>query len=451
MEFSTHQETLKFLARNGFKIIDLEKVARTTEEIDNLIIEIEERRSRLDYGIDGAVIKLNSLKDREKLGSTSKYPRWAAAYKYPPEQVETKLLDIQVNVGRSGKLTPLAILNPVVVDGSTVSKATLHNEDYIAEKDIRIGDMVKVQKAGDVIPEISTVVFDKRPINTEKFMMPLTCPVCGADAVRKTGEAARICVNEDCPAKLKRKLEHFVSRNCMYIDGLGEKNIELFLDLGLINDLADIYLLKNHRDDLLKLPGYGEKSIDKLLEAIESSKNNTMENFLAALGIQFIGANTASLIAEVVPDIDTLMMMTAANLEDIPGVGQASANAIVEYFSNPINLELIEKFRSLGLNFKSYSYKDQASREAESELPWTGLKAVVTGTLENYKRQEAELKLKELGAQVLSSVSKNVNFLLAGENAGSKLDKALNLDIKIINENEFIEALNKPEKFREDL
>ena len=451
MEFSTHQETLKFLARNGFKIIDLEKVARTTEEIDNLIIEIEERRSRLDYGIDGAVIKLNSLKDREKLGSTSKYPRWAAAYKYPPEQVETKLLDIQVNVGRSGKLTPLAILNPVVVDGSTVSKATLHNEDYIAEKDIRIGDMVKVQKAGDVIPEISTVVFDKRPINTEKFMMPLTCPVCGADAVRKTGEAARICVNEDCPAKLKRKLEHFVSRNCMYIDGLGEKNIELFLDLGLINDLADIYLLKNHRDDLLKLPGYGEKSIDKLLEAIESSKNNTMENFLAALGIQFIGANTASLIAEVVPDIDTLMMMTAANLEDIPGVGQASANAIVEYFNNPINLELIEKFRSLGLNFKSYSYKDQASREAESELPWTGLKAVVTGTLENYKRQEAELKLKELGAQVLSSVSKNVNFLLAGENAGSKLDKALNLDIKIINENEFIEALNKPEKFREDL
>ena len=451
MEFSTHQETLKFLARNGFKIIDLEKVARTTEEIDNLIIEIEERRSRLDYGIDGAVIKLNSLKDREKLGSTSKYPRWAAAYKYPPEQVETKLLDIQVNVGRSGKLTPLAILNPVVVDGSTVSKATLHNEDYIAEKDIRIGDMVKVQKAGDVIPEISTVVFDKRPINTEKFMMPLTCPVCGADAVRKTGETARICVNEDCPAKLKRKLEHFVSRNCMYIDGLGEKNIELFLDLGLINDLADIYLLKNHRDDLLKLPGYGEKSIDKLLEAIESSKNNTMENFLAALGIQFIGANTASLIAEVVPDIDTLMMMTAANLEDIPGVGQASANAIVEYFSNPINLELIEKFRSLGLNFKSYSYKDQASREAESELPWTGLKAVVTGTLENYKRQEAELKLKELGAQVLSSISKNVNFLLAGENAGSKLDKALNLDIKIINENEFIEALNKPEKFREDL
>lgn len=451
MEFSTHQETLKFLARNGFKIIDLEKVARTTEEIDNLIIEIEERRSRLDYGIDGAVIKLNSLKDREKLGSTSKYPRWAAAYKYPPEQVETKLLDIQVNVGRSGKLTPLAILNPVVVDGSTVSKATLHNEDYIAEKDIRIGDMVKVQKAGDVIPEISTVVFDKRPINTEKFMMPLTCPVCGADAVRKTGEAARICVNEDCPAKLKRKLEHFVSRNCMYIDGLGEKNIELFLDLGLINDLADIYLLKNHRDDLLKLPGYGEKSIDKLLEAIESSKNNSMENFLAALGIQFIGANTASLIAEVVPDIDTLMMMTAANLEDIPGVGQASANAIVEYFSNPINLELIEKFRSLGLNFKSYSYKDQASREAESELPWTGLKAVVTGTLEKYKRQEAELKLKELGAQVLSSVSKNVNFLLAGENAGSKLDKALNLDIKIINENEFIEALNKPEKFREDL
>lgn len=451
MEFSTHQEALKFLARNGFKIIDLEKVARTTEEIDNLIIEIEERRSGLDYGIDGAVIKVNSLKDREKLGSTSKYPRWAAAYKYPPEQVETKLLDIQVNVGRSGKLTPLAILKPVVVDGSTVSKATLHNEDYIAEKDIRIGDIVKVQKAGDVIPEISTVVFAKRPIDTEKFMMPRTCPVCGADAVRKTGEAARICVNEDCPAKLKRKLEHFVSRNCMYIDGLGEKNIELFLDLGLINDLADIYLLKNHRDDLLKLPGYGEKSIDKLLEAIESSKNNTMENFLAALGIQFIGANTASLIAEVVPDIDTLMMMTAANLEDIPGVGQASANAIVEYFSNPINLELIEKFRSLGLNFKSYSYKDQASREAESELPWTGLKAVVTGTLENYKRQEAELKLKELGAQVLSSISKNVNFLLAGENAGSKLDKALNLDIKIINENEFIEALNKPEKFREDL
>lgn len=451
MEFSTHQEALKFLSRNGFKIIDLEKVARTTEEIDNLIIEIEERRSGLDYGIDGAVIKVNSLKDREKLGSTSKYPRWAAAYKYPPEQVETKLLDIQVNVGRSGKLTPLAILNPVVVDGSTVSKATLHNEDYIAEKDIRIGDIVKVQKAGDVIPEISTVVFTKRPIDTDKFMMPLTCPVCGAEAVRKAGEAARICVNEDCPAKLKRKLEHFVSRNCMNIDGLGEKNIELFLELGLINDLADIYLLRNHRDDLLKLPGYGEKSIDKLLEAIESSKNNSMENFLAALGIQFIGANTASLIAEVVPDIDTLMMMTAASLEDIPGVGQASANAVVEYFSNSINQELIEKFRDLGLNFKSFNYKDQASREAEAELPWSGLKAVVTGTLENYKRQEAELKLKELGAQVLSSVSKNVNFLLAGENAGSKLDKASNLDIKIINENEFIEALNKPEKFREEI
>lgn len=451
MEFSTHQEALRFLARNGFKIIDLERVAKTTEEIDNLIIEIEERRSELDYGIDGAVIKLNSLRDREKLGSTSKYPRWAAAYKYPPEQVETEVLDIQVNVGRSGKLTPLAILKPVVVDGSTVSKATLHNGDYIAEKDIRIGDIVKVQKAGDVIPEISTVVLTKRPENTEKFMMPQICPVCGADAIRKPSEVARVCVNVDCPAKLKRKLEHFVSRNCMNIDGLGEKNIELFLDLGLINDLADIYLLKNHRDDLLKLPGYGEKSVDKLLQAIELSKDNPMENFLAALGIQFIGSNTADLIAEEVPDLDKLKVMSADELESIPGIGQASANAIVEYFADPINQSLIEKFRELGLNFKSNRYKDSASREAADKLPWSGLKAVVTGTLENYKRQEAEAKLKQLGAQVVSAVSKNVNFILVGENAGSKLDKALELNLKIINEQEFIQAINEPDKFREDI
>lgn len=451
MEFSTHQEALRFLAKNGFKIIDLERVAKTTEEIDNLIIEIEERRSELDYGIDGAVIKLNSLRDREKLGSTSKYPRWAAAYKYPPEQVETEVLDIQVNVGRSGKLTPLAILKPVVVDGSTVSKATLHNEDYISEKDIRIGDIVKVQKAGDVIPEISTVVLTKRPENTEKFMMPQICPVCGADAIRKPGEVARVCVNVDCPAKLKRKLEHFVSRNCMNIDGLGEKNIELFLDLGLINDLADIYLLKNHRDDLLKLPGYGEKSVNKLLQAIELSKDNPMENFLAALGIQFIGSNTADLIADEVPDLDKLKVMSADELESIPGIGQASANAIVEYFADPINQSLIEKFRELGLNFKSNRYKDSASREAADKLPWSGLKAVVTGTLENYKRQEAEAKLKQLGAQVVSAVSKNVNFILVGENAGSKLDKALELNLKIINEQEFIQAINEPDKFREDI
>ncbi len=451
MEFSTHQEALRFLAKNGFKIIDLERVAKTTEEIDNLIIEIEERRSELDYGIDGAVIKLNSLRDREKLGSTSKYPRWAAAYKYPPEQVETKVLDIQVNVGRSGKLTPLAILQPVVVDGSTVSKATLHNEDYIAEKDIRIGDIVKVQKAGDVIPEISTVVLTKRPEDTEKFMMPQICPVCGADAMRKTGEVARVCVNDDCPAKLKRKLEHFVSRNCMNIDGLGERNIELFLELGLVNDLADIYLLKNHRDDLLKIPGYGEKSIDKLLQAIELSKENSMGNFLAALGIQFIGSNTADLIAEEVPDLDKFKVMSADELESIPGIGQASANAIVEYFADPINQNLIEKFRELGLNFKSYNYKDPAKKVVAEKLPWSGLKAVVTGTLENYKRQEAEEKLKNLGVQVVSSVSKNVNFVLVGENAGSKLDKALDLNIKIINEDEFIEAIEDPEKFREDI
>lgn len=451
MEFSTHQEALRFLAKNGFKIIDLERVAKTTEEIDNLIIEIEERRSELDYGIDGAVIKLNSLRDREKLGSTSKYPRWAAAYKYPPEQVETKVLDIQVNVGRSGKLTPLAILQPVVVDGSTVSKATLHNEDYIAEKDIRIGDIVKVQKAGDVIPEISTVVLTKRPEDTEKFMMPQICPVCGADAMRKTGEVARVCVNDDCPAKLKRKLEHFVSRNCMNIDGLGERNIELFLELGLVNDLADIYLLKNHRDDLLKIPGYGEKSIDKLLQAIELSKENSMGNFLAALGIQFIGSNTADLIAEEVPDLDKFKVMSADELESIPGIGQASANAIVEYFADPINQNLIEKFRELGLNFKSYNYKDPAKKVVAEKLPWSGLKAVVTGTLENYKRQETEEKLKNLGVQVVSSVSKNVNFVLVGENAGSKLDKALDLNIKIINEDEFIEAIEDPEKFREDI
>lgn len=451
MEFATHQEALRFLERNGFKIIDLERVAKTTEEIDKLIIEIEERRSGLDYGIDGAVIKLNALKDRDKLGSTSKYPRWAAAYKYPPEQVETKVLDIEVNVGRSGKLTPLAILKPVVVDGSTVSKATLHNEDYISEKDIRIGDIVKVQKAGDVIPEISTVVFAKRPINAEKFKMPNLCPVCGSDAIRKAGEAARVCVNDECPAKLKRKLEHFVSRNCMNIDGLGEKNIELFLDLSLINDLADIYLLKNYRDELLKLPGYGEKSIDKLLQAIELSKDNPMGNFLAALGIQFIGSNTANLIAEKVPNIDKLMVMSADELESIPGVGGTSADAIVKYFANPINRNLIEKFRELGLNFESNNYKDQASREAAAKLPWAGLKSVVTGTLANYKRQEAENKLKELGAQVVSSVSKNINFVLVGENAGSKLDKALDLNLKIINEQEFIEAINEPDKFREDI
>lgn len=449
VEFSTHYESLEFLRRNGLPLIEAEKPSTDIDELMAEIVAISERRTSLEYGIDGAVVKLNSLADRARLGSTSKYPRWAAAYKYPPEQAETIIEDIEVQVGRTGKLTPLAHLTPVFVDGSTVAKATLHNEDFVKEKDIRIGDTVKIQKAGDIIPEITEVILDKRSDDSVAYVMPEECPVCGSTAVRYQGEAATYCTNQSCPAQVARAIEHFASRSCMEIAGLGERNVEMLLEKGFIEDIADIYLLHEHREDLVELPGYGKKSIDKLLDAIELSKNNSLERLINGLGISFIGTNGSRLLAENVKNLDELMAKSVDDLQAIPGIGDVSADAVFKFFREVHNQELIERLRILGLNFNSNIYID-TSVEVDRGL-WDGMKVVLTGTLNNYTRNEAAKLIEDLGGKINSSVSKNVDFLVAGESAGSKYDKALGLNIRILTEEEFEEALADPANFKASL
>ena len=451
IDFESHYESLEFLKRNGFHIIHASKPTNDVQEVFATIKDIATRRTVLEYGIDGAVIKLDSLSDRIRLGSTSKYPRWAAAYKYPPEQQETKVLSIEVNLGRTGKLTPLAILEPVLVDGSTISRATMHNEDFVKAKDVRVGDTVIIQKAGDIIPEIVEVVLEKRPSQTEKFTMPLTCPVCNSEVERVLGEAATYCINNKCPAQLQRRIEHFVSKNCMDISGLGEKNIELFIAKGFIKDVADIYLLTKHRDELLELPGYGVKSVEKLLEAIEKSKDNSMERLINGLGIKFIGSTASEVLAENVKNIQTLSEMSAADLAKIEGMGQVSATAVEHFFANEENIDLLKKLAELGLNFESRIYRGEKDIQNDSEdALWQELKFVLTGTMETYSRNDAAKLIKELGGKVLTAVSKNVDYLIVGENAGSKLDKAESLNIKVLNEAEFIYALENPKSLIEE-
>lgn len=427
-EISSHIEGLKYLKKLGFKTILNETEFNSIEEAIEKIKEIGEERGSLSFDIDGAVIKINDLKTRALLGSTSKFPKWAVAYKYPPEQKETTLLDITVQVGRTGVLTPLAILEPVHVAGTTVSRATLHNQDYIDEKDIKIGDRVIVQKAGDIIPEILEVKKDKRTGKEMPFKIPEACPVCGAKVVREDGEAAHRCTGASCPAQIMRNIIHFVSRDAMDIDGLGPAIIEQLLENNLIKDASDLYYL--NKDDVASLEKMGQKSAENLLNSLENSKKNPLFKLITALGIRFVGSKASKNLAKKLCSLDKLINADIDELKNIDEIGEIMAKSIVDYFNEPQNLAFIEKLRSAGLNFE-----DEA--EELSDLRFEGMTFVLTGTLEEFTRNQAAEIIESFGGKTSSSVSKKTSIVLAGTEAGSKLDKANALGVKVISEAEF--------------
>ena len=426
--FNSHFEELEYLEKQGFNVNPVRIPCNNIEEVKEAIKKIGEMRESLTYGIDGAVVKIDNLKFREILGSTVKVPRWAVAYKYPPEKKETTVENIICQVGRTGVITPMAILKPVSVAGSTISKTTLHNEDFIKEKDIKIGDTVVIQKAGDVIPEIVEVVKAKRTGKEKEFTMPKVCPVCGAEAVREEGESAVRCTGVECPAKLYRNLVHFVSREAMNIDGLGENIINQLLEKKLIQNIADIYTLKF--EDIASLKKNGKKFAQNLIEAIEKSKSNDLYRLITALGIRHVGGKASKILAKKYKSLDNLQKAEQSELQEINDIGEIMANSIVEFFSQEQTKDLIERLKIAGVNTK----------EAEEEIldnRFEGKTFVLTGTLTDFTRKEAEDLIEKHGGKISGSVSKKTDYVLAGEEAGSKLTKARDLGINIISEEEF--------------
>lgn len=432
---STHSESLEYLKSIGFKVSPSYNTVSTIEEAFNEILEIGENRNTLPYEIDGAVVKVNSLEERLLLGSTSKAPRWAVAYKYPAEKKETNLIDITVNVGRTGVLTPNAILTPVKLAGTTVSKATLHNLDYITQKDIRIGDTVIIQKAGDIIPEVLEVVTNKRTGDEIIFEMPDICPVCGSNIEREESESAFRCTGVTCPAKLFRSIVHFVSRDAMNIDGLGPSIVELLLEKKLINNIADLYFLEYKKDILKEIDRMGEKSVENLIHSINSSKSNSLDRLIFGLGIRHIGARSSKLICKKYSDIHEIMNATVEELESIDEIGTKMADSMVEFFKNENTKILIELFEKANVNLTS------ERSENCKEQKFQGLTFVLTGTLSKLKRSDAGKMIEELGGKVSGSVSKKTSYVLAGEDAGSKLKKASDLGVKVLTEDEFLEMI----------
>lgn len=428
----THLEGLRLLRELGFKTILNDKVFPDIKSAFDEIKRIGEERGELAFDIDGAVIKVNDLEKRKLLGSTSKFPKWAIAYKYPPEQKETKLTDIIVQVGRTGAVTPLAVLEPVRLAGSTVSRATLHNQDYIDEKDIRIGDTVVVQKAGDIIPEILEVKKDKRDGGEKIFSMPKTCPVCGALIVREEGEAAFRCSGASCPAQLMRNIIHFVSRNAMDIDGLGPAIIEQLLQRNLISDAADLYYID--AGDVADMDKMGKKSADNLINAINESKKKQLSCLITALGIRFVGEKASKILAKHFKSLDRLIEADTDELVSIDEIGSAMAQSVIDYFSEKQNLEFVEKLRNAGVNFNEET-------DEPKDLRFDGKTFVLTGTLSSFTRSEASKIIESFGGKTSSSVSKKTSFVLAGEEAGSKLDKANSLGVAVISEEEFKEMI----------
>ena len=427
-EFNSHFEELNYLKKLGFNVNPVLIPCNNIPEAIEAIKKIGNERENLTFGIDGAVIKVDDLKLREKMGTTSKVPRWAIAYKYPPEQKETKLKDIVCQVGRTGAITPMAILEPVRVAGSTISKTTLHNEDFIKEKDIRIGDTIVVQKAGDVIPEILEVKKEKRTGTEKVFKMPKVCPVCGAPVVREEGEAVSRCIGIECPAKLVRNIIHFVSRECMNIDGLGDKIIEQLIDKNLIRNIADIYYLTF--DDIASLKKNGKKFAQNLVDAINNSKRNDLYRLIAALGIRHIGVKAAKTLAKKYKTMDNLMNASEESLAMTDDIGEISANSLYEFFKQEQTKDLINKLKEANVNM-------QMLEEEGTDNRFEGMTFVLTGALEKFTRKEASDLIEKHGGKTSSSVSKKTNYVLAGEDAGSKLTKAQNLGVEIITEEQF--------------
>jgi DNA ligase (NAD+) len=446
-EFTSHAQTLDWLAAQGFPVPDY-VVCHTGDEVWEVIRTIGDKRGELPYGIDGAVVKVDNIADREKLGATSKVPRWAIAYKYPPEEKQTKVLDIEVNVGRTGRLTPLAILEPVRLAGTTVSRASLHNQDQINRLDVRIGDTVTVRKAAEIIPEIVGVVKEKRPEGAVSFVIPDKCPVCGAPAAREVTndkEASDIrCTGSNCPAQLARLIVHFASRGAMDIEGLGPAVVDTLMEKGYLRDLADIYYLKDQRDKLVSEAVTGRpnakksdtsKSTDKLLEAIERSKDQDIDRLINGLGIRNVGKHTGGILRNNFPDIHAIANARYEELVQLDGFGEISAKAVMEFFAQPQTKRIIERLEKAGVNMKSKANTNSVDNRFEGQT------FVLTGTLPTMTREEASKLIQAHGGRVTDSVSKKTTYLVAGEEAGSKLAKAQSLGVAVISETELLNML----------
>lgn len=429
-----HSEALNYLDKLGFRTNKERRLVHSIDEVLDYIKEYTEKRESLAYDIDGIVIKVDDMALYDKLGYTAKTPRWAIAYKFPPMEVQTKLLDIIFTVGRTGKITPNAVLEPVRVAGSLVQRATLHNEDFILEKDLMIGDYVVLRKAGDVIPEVVRNVKERRTGLEIPFTMITNCPVCGAPLIKK--DAMHFCINPSCPARQIESIIHYASRDAMDIEGMGEKVVEQFFNQGFFKNIAEIYGLFNFRDQIISLDGWQRKSIDNLLEAIENSKGNSLEKLLFGLGIKEVGAKMAKTLSKIYQNLDNLMQASEEDLLSIKDVGPVVAHSIVTYFKNEKNIELIYKLISVGVNTK---YLGQLSNSATSYF--SGKTVVLTGTLSKYGRKEATEILENLGAKVTGSVSRSTDVVIAGVEAGSKLDKARALNITVLDEDEFLSLI----------
>jgi len=437
-ELRRHSDGLEWIQSLGLKTNPEWRRCDSLQEVLDFIAYWTEKRPELPYDIDGIVIKVDSLEQQRMLGFTAKSPRWAIAYKFPAEEVVTTVEGIALTVGRTGAITPTAVLTPVQVAGTTVGRATLHNEDYIREKDIRIGDQVVIHKAGDIIPEVVRVLKERRTGREVPFRMPEQCPDCGSDLVRIEGEAALRCINPKCPAQIQEGLIHFVSRNAMNIDGLGEKVIKQLFKNDLVQDVADIYALTY--DDLIKLERMGDKSVRNLLSAIAESKKNSLERLLFGLGIRYIGAKAAKTLAQAFGTIDRLMAATTEELLSVEEIGDKMADSIRTYFSSPDVRALIDELKSYGLNMTYTGGTTQEANAADS--PFNGKTVVLTGKLSAMSRDEARSAIEKLGGKVTGSVSKKTDLVIAGEDAGSKLTKAEALGIEIWDEARFMEALN---------
>lgn len=435
ISFETHTEGYEYLKKQGIRVIEEYTVCKTADEVWAAIEKIGENRGKLPYDIDGAVVKINRFSDREKLGATSKVPRWAVAYKYPPEEKETKLLDIELSVGRTGRITPTAVFEPVRLCGTSVSRATLHNQDFIDELDIGIGDTIVVYKSGEIIPKVRRVIHEKRPAGVKKFVIPNVCPVCGAKTERERDTADIKCTSPNCPAQLERHMINFVGRDAMDIKGFGATYIMELVHLGYLKDIADIYDLKQHREELIEQGIIGkEKNTDKLLDAIEKSKQNEAFQLLTGFGIPNVGKAAAKTILKHFGSIEALMQADMESLQQVADVGEVTALCIRNYFQDENNCKIIERLKEAGVNMEMAESGSEDGR-------FDGLTFVITGTLPTMDRKAAAALIEAHGGKVSGSVSKKTNYLLAGENAGSKLTKANDLGVSVISEAELQEML----------
>lgn len=427
----THSDSLEYLKKLGFSVSENYKICKSIDEVIEFIEYWTENRGSLKFDIDGMVVKVNNIEQRNEMGFTAKSPRWAIAYKFPAERKKSKILDIEVEVGRTGTITPTAILGPVRLAGTSVSRATLHNEDFIREKDIKLFDHVIVQKAGDIIPQIVEVVKEDRTGDEKDFVMPSVCPECGEPTVRLEGEAAVKCINISCPAQIRRGMIHFVSREAMDIDGMGESIITLFLKEGLIKDVSDIYYLK--KEQIVPLERMGEKSADNLIKAIEKSKSNDLWRLINGLGIRFVGVKGAKILASNFSSLDEIMNADVERLQQLEEFGSIMSESVVKFFREEQNLAVIQKLKEAGVN-------TEAGEDKSEGIPqlFEGMKIVLTGTLPTLKRNQAKEIIELRGGKATSSVSKSTTFVLAGEEAGSKLTKANDLGIKVIDEDMFL-------------